>query len=132
MHTKEDFERILIRRIRERKLRTFEGILSLEKLMVKPFVSVPDVEDLQGVSGVYLFIRDSTIVYVGKTTDLHKRLSSHHFGFGAKIVCIRVPLEKLSTVENYFIDKYEPLYNNGDYQVDYELVDLWQVEEYGL
>ena len=62
--------------------------------------------------GIYLLVRDGKVLYVGRTSNLERRLDAHHYGFGADVYCIQAT--NIRRAEHYFIKKYNPPYN-GNY-----------------
>ena len=77
--------------------------------------------------GIYILVRDGKVLYVGRSSNLERRLDSHHYGFGADVYCIQAT--NLKRTEHHFINKYKPLYNgnydrNKQFITEAELDDL--------
>jgi len=69
-------------------------------------------EDGANCGGVYFICRDGEVLYVGQSSNINHRLSSHHWGFGADVFYIECEdsLER-SELEDWFIKKACPIFN---------------------
>ena len=73
---------------------------------------------MKNKSGVYLLIKDNTVIYVGQSYNINKRLLSHHYGFGCEvIVVIEQNSKRRLELESSLIRKLKPIYNNNDKDV---------------
>ena len=68
------------------------------------------------VCGVYFLIHDEEIVYVGQSSNLLARVESHKVGADRKVfnkvAFIEAPRPWLDTVEAFYIQRFDPPYNN--------------------
>ena len=84
------------------------------------------------LSGVYLFVGNSGILYVGQSQDLITRLRSHHYGFGIEILFIPCKDSERKKVEDELIKEFDPPYNKETYRQEFEVInydDLWEWED---
>ena len=84
------------------------------------------------ISGIYLFVGGSGVLYVGQSQDMITRLRSHHFGFGIQVLVIPCETSKLSKLERELILEFDPPYNKESYKSEFEVIDyddLWDWED---
>lgn len=61
---------------------------------------------------VYFLIKDSEIVYIGKTNEFFERISRHNRNIEFdSYYYIETPPEKQDEVENFYIIKFQPKHN---------------------
>jgi excinuclease UvrABC nuclease subunit len=66
---------------------------------------------LPDVPGIYFLCKRARIVYVGKATDIAKRVATHEIKDFDSVLIMRVPEDLLTKVECYWIDKLRPPFN---------------------
>lgn len=99
----------LIRPASEAPIPVPEEILTLHNLQ---FIDIPNQFPL--ISGVYFLVYEGVIVYVGKSTDVVARISTHvkeDIKLFQNAFFINVPEKDLSRVESAFIHVLKPYYN---------------------
>ena len=84
-------------------------------------------------SGVYFFIKDQCIVYVGQSKDVFARIPTHKKRkLFDQVVFIPVPKDDLLRVERAFIRVVAPVYNDKRHTGFHQSEDLDTLDEFGV
>jgi hypothetical protein len=113
-----------------------------EKEFTQALDLIPNINNLEFEdyneldSGVYLLYNDLLLVYVGISSNLPQRISSHHGNKTFNKVKILREKEywKCAIIEAFYIKKYEPYYNksfgvlsNAIYNSKYKSIDEFNI-----
>lgn len=66
--------------------------------------------DVEKMIGIYFLIKENKVVYIGKSKDIHQRLSNHNHKFD-DYVYIECDEELLNKYESYYITLCKPTLN---------------------
>ena len=73
------------------------------------------IDNLPEISAIYFMVKENKILYIGQSSNIRKRLSSHRWivkNYVPKIHYLEVWDNKNRLeLENYYINKFLPLYN---------------------
>lgn len=95
----------------------FRSLLSINPCKLEPKISPIDISELPHISGVYFVIRDSTIIYIGKSRNINQRWCKYPHHIENKLLAsdyitfIGVYITDLSLAEQLLIEYYEPALN---------------------
>ena len=100
-------------------------------LELKAFNNTKEYQQYKGQSGIYAFIYNNEVIYVGQSIDIHHRLLTHHainsnikrnknirlYVFMKKYIddiyflVLPTEVKKLTKTERAYITKYKPRFN---------------------
>lgn len=95
----------------------FRSLLSINPCKLSPKISPIDIKDLPSISGVYFVIRDTQVIYIGKSRNINQRWCKypHHIESRMSesdfITFIGVHITDLNLAEQLLIEYYEPILN---------------------
>lgn len=90
--------------------------MSDKDLLLKYLLNRARVESMEIIIGIYFLFDGETIVYIGKSTDIHGRVHAHlkdpgkHFD---RYAYIAVSSDDLDAAEFEYIKLFEPKYNRN-------------------
>jgi len=118
------YERNQLKRILRQHTMDYEGINTFMLMkeidtypsVPRPMMSAPHKDDstIPEISGVY-FVWDATVIYVGKATNLRRRVNTYHEQIHTMnmVSWIEFPLHMIDYAECYYIGKCLPIRNFG-------------------
>lgn len=65
---------------------------------------------LANKSGVFLFVNNGKVTYIGQSIDLGRKLESLNYGYGLEVLYIEAPPSKLNYIRTSLINKLKPHY----------------------
>lgn len=114
---------------------------------LKSFENTKNFVEYDGVSGIYAFVHNNEVIYVGQSINVRRRLSSHHCtgtklregknpcfykflqNHMSEVFFLVVPAdrEQLNQLEEKYINKYKPKFNWSGVHTKYKPLQryLW-------
>lgn len=95
----------------------FKSLLSINPYRLNPKIAISEIQELPSISGIYFVIRDTQVIYIGKSRNIKQRWCKypHHIEQktveGDFITFIGVHISDLNLAEQLLIEYYEPILN---------------------